>query len=126
MGAQAPEPDVGGNKRDTKPLTEADRLEVFRIATQSLVTWFAADIETGMTDQQLAKALESSLGIFGGSSGPDRLSVAHTGSGLRIWGGWHIVNHVTEKPLFAGQRTIEAARAVYTVKNPDNKQLDLF
>ncbi|PHP65398.1 hypothetical protein CSC94_18735 [Zhengella mangrovi] len=79
-----------------------------------------------MTDEELTAALEIALGIFGGSGSLSRLSVAHTASGLRIWGGWHIVNHVAETPLFAGRRTIETARAIYTIKNPGDRQFNLF
>jgi hypothetical protein len=105
--------EAGEVPRRPRSLTEADKIEVFRTATRSLVASFADGIAKGLSDQSLANALEAALGIFGGSSGPDRLSVVHTGSALRIWGGWHIVNHFTEKPLFSGRRTIETARVIY-------------
>ncbi len=110
----------------THPLTREDRTEIFRIATSSFLRRYGDRFERGMTDELLAEALQASLGIFGGSGGPGRPSVTYTGSGLRIWGGWHIVNHVTEKPLFAGNATITMAREVYGIRNPDNKQLNLF
>lgn len=109
-----------------RPLTQADREEIFRIATTSLVHRYGDRFAAGMTDDELAAALETALGIFGGSAGPGRPSVTFTGAGLRIWGGWHIVNHVTEKPLFAGSATIAMARTTYAIADPDNKQLDLF
>jgi hypothetical protein len=65
-------------------LTEADKTDIFRIATRSFVHWYSDRFEAGMTDDELAEALTTSLGIFGGSGGPDRPSVAHCGSGLRI------------------------------------------
>ena len=80
--------------------SQKDREEVFRIATKGLVHFHGNKFADGMTDKELEDALVSSLGIFGGSGGPDRLSVSYKGSGLKIWGGWHVVNHVTEPPLF--------------------------
>lgn len=109
-----------------RQLTQADRIEVFRLATRSVTRHFKEQIEIGMTDDELAAALEQILGIFGGSSGPDRLSVAYTGAGLRIWGGWHVVNHVAEQPLFSGRQTIAMAREVYGISNPDDQQLNLW
>lgn len=109
-----------------RPLTEADKLDIFRIATGSLVHRFGDKIKAGMSDDELAAALDVPLGIFGGSGDPDQPSVAFTGSGLRIWGGWHVVNNQTEKPLFAGKRTIAMAREVYGIADPNNNQLDLF
>jgi hypothetical protein len=70
--------------------------------------------------------LRAVFGSFGGSGGPGRPSIAFTGAGLRIWGGWHSVNHVTDKPLFAGMTTIAFARRVYTIADPDKKQMELF
>lgn len=112
--------------REQRQLTQADRTEVFRIATRCIPSRFKKQIEAGMTDDELAAALEQILGIFGGSGGPDRLSVTYTGAGLRIWGGWRFVNHVAEKPLFSGTQTIAMAREVYGISNPDEKQLGLF
>lgn len=111
---------------EERPLTEADKTEIFRIATRSFPKRYADAIKQGMTDEELEAALAQTLGVFGGSGGPDRYSVTFTGSGLRIWGGWHVVNHITEKPLFTGKRTSAKAREVYGIANPDNKQLDLF
>lgn len=110
----------------SRSLTQADRVEVFRLATRSFIYWHADQIEAGMTDDELETALKNALGTFGGSGGPDRLSVCHTGAGLRIWGGWHIVNHCVEKPLFKGTETVVMAREVYGIANPDDNQLALF
>lgn len=109
-----------------KPLSEADRTEIFRLATRGFPKRFAAAIRNGMTDAELEAALADTLGIFGGSTGPERFSTTFTGKGLRIWGGWHVVNHVLEKPLFAGKVTIAKARDVYGIDDPDNPQLSLF
>lgn len=65
---------------------------------------------------ELEAALAEYLGIFGGSCGADRFTTTFTGNGLRIWGGWHVVNHVQEKPLFAGKATIAKAREVYNIR----------
>ena len=111
---------------DKRPLTETDKERFFKIATASLSNRCAKEIGGGMTDDQLADALNATLGIFGGSGGPDRPSVSFTGSGLRIWGGWHVVNHVTEKPLFARKTTIAMARRIYDIADPNKKQMELF
>jgi len=105
-----------------KPLTRADKEEVFRIATKSLPKRYAKEIQNGMTDDELSKALANVLGLFGGSCGPDRLSTSFKGTGLKIWGGWHIVNHVLEAPLFQGQQTVRMARYVYNIPDPRNMQ----
>jgi hypothetical protein len=109
-----------------RPLTTADRLEIFRIATASLVHGHGEQLKSGMTDAELEAALAHVLGIFGGSAGPGKPSVSFAGAGLRIWGSWDGVNHVVEKPLFAGRQTIAMAREVYAIPNPDEKQLKLF
>ena len=111
---------------DFRPLTTADRIEVFRIATSGFVLRYADTIAKGMSDTELEAALVATLGSFGGSGGPDRLSVTFTGAGLRIWGGWHVVNHVKEKPLFAGKATIALAREFYGIADPKDQQLKLF
>ena len=108
------------------PLSEAEKTEVLKLATQGLRRYVGDRLNTGMTDAELADALELTLGIFGGSGGPDKLSITFQGAGLKIWGGWHVVNHVKEKPLFAGARTVAMAREVYDIPNPDNHQLRLL
>lgn len=107
-------------------LTETDRIEIFKQATRGFARRNADQFATGMTDVELVAALEGCLGIFGGSGGPDTYSVTYTGSGLRIWGGWSPVNHVREKPLFAGKATIAMARSIYGISDPNQRQLDLF
>jgi len=110
----------------TKALTSADVAEVFKIATRGLLRRYADQIKTGMTDMELEEALKEVLGIFGGSGGPDSLSVSFSGNGLRIWGGWHVVNHVQEKPLFSGKQTIAMARQLYGIADSGSDQLFLF
>ena len=109
-----------------RAFTEADKTEVFRIATRRLASVCGDRLTRGMTDAELEQALKLVLGAFGGCGGPNTYSVTYAAAGLRIWGGWHVVNHVQEKPLFAGQTTIAKAREVYGVPDPDNDQFSLF
>lgn len=112
--------------REPRPLSEADKEEAFRIATRSLTKWYADEIARGMRDDELEAALTQVLGIWGGSCGPGRLDVLHQSSGLKIWAGWHIVNHVTEAPIFKGRTTVAMARQIYGIVDPDDDQLSLF
>lgn len=112
--------------RTKRALREADKEEAFRIATRALPKWYADKLAQGMTDKELTTALEQVLGIFGGSCGPGRMDVAHQASGLKIWGGWHIVNNHAEKPIFQGARTLAMARYVYGIADPDNAQMSLL
>ncbi len=109
-----------------RSLTEADKVMIFKLATASLPRRYSQAIKTGMSDEELATALQKVLGIFGGSGGPGRPLISFAGPSLRIWGGWHIVNHVQEKPLFTGSATIAMARAVYKISDPKDGQLSLF
>lgn len=111
---------------EIKALSKADQEEVFRLATRGLVHFHGDKFARGMTDKELEDALVSSLGIFGGSSSPDRVSVCYKGSGLKIWGGWHCINHVLEPPLFEGNITLKMARDIYEIANPDEDQMMLF
>lgn len=107
-------------------LSREDKEVIFRQATRSLVHWYGDRFENGMTDYELTSALEHALGIMGGSGGPDIPSVTFKGAGLKIWGGWSVVNHLTEKPLFEGKATIAMAREVYGIADLDDKQMQLF
>lgn len=109
-----------------RPPTEAEKEMIFRKATASFQVRYAAAIEKGMSDADLEAALNSVLGIFGGSGGPDQPSIAFSGRGLRIWGGWKTVNSVRDKPLFAGKQTVLMARQVYAIADPDDEQMRLF
>jgi hypothetical protein len=112
-------------KRAARPLTEAEKITAFRMATRSFRAWYAGEIAAGMTDSALASALEHGLGIMGGSSGPGKLDVSYQGAGLRIWAGWGFQNTVTDKPLFAGRATVAMAREVYGIANPQDRQMRL-
>jgi hypothetical protein len=109
-----------------RKLSQKDKVEIFRLATRSLVHWYGDKFKTGMSDDELGSALKHSLGIFGGSGGPDQLSISFKGSGLQIWGGWHTVNHVQEIPLYSGKTTIAMAREIYDIANPDDEQMSLL
>ena len=109
-----------------KPLSQNDRTEVYRLATRSLVHHYGDQFTEGMTDIELETAMKSSLGIFGGSGGPNQLSVSYQGAGLKIWGGWHTVNHLIQVPLFSGNQTIATAREIYNISDPNNNQMNLF
>jgi hypothetical protein len=111
---------------ESRPLTRAEAEEVFRIATTGFQKRFAAEIFAGMTDKVLEAALKQTLGIFGGSCGPARLDVIYQGSGLKIWGSWEVINHITAIPLFSGAGTIAMAREVYGITDPSESQMTLF
>ena len=112
--------------REHRPLTPAEKEAAFRSATKALKTWYAEEVEHGMSDAELEDALAKVLGLFGGSCGPGRLCVCHQGAGLKIWASWHIVNHVTEAPIFKGKATLAMARHLYRIPNPDDRQLPLL
>lgn len=113
----------------SRPLTDADKREGFLRATGGFsgakARW-AERAEHGLSDAEMADALAYELGIFGGSCGPDILSLTFQGAGLKIWMSWEIQNHVTAKPTFEGKNTIAMARLVYGIKDPADKQLALF
>ena len=113
---------------ETNPpvISNEDRIAIFKLATKGLVHWHHEKFKAGMTYNELKKALEDALGIFGGSGGPKQLSVSHKGAGLCIWGGWHSINHVKDKPLYSGAATIAMAREVYGIIDPDSDQLPLL
>ena len=108
------------------PLTQAEKTEIFKLATRVLLHRYGAQFRAGMSDDDLRSALAESLGLFGGSGSPDGPSVAYSGAGFRIWGGRHTVNHHTQRPLFAGDLTVAMAREVYGIADPQSGQLKLF
>ncbi len=112
-------------KKD-RPLTQADKIEAFKRATSCLAHWYGDEIKAGMTDEQLEDALGRALGIMGGSSGPDCISVSYQGAGLKIWASWTYPNIVTDRPVFQGRATICMAREVYSIPDPANRQQSLF
>jgi hypothetical protein len=111
---------------DHRPLTQEDKELTFRKATASFPNRYADQIAAGMNEDDLAQALHATLGIFGGSGGPDQLSITYRGSGLKIWASWYVHNHVAERPLFAGKATIAMAREVFGIADPEEEQMRRF
>jgi hypothetical protein len=110
----------------TRPLSEADKIAAFRACTRSLPERYREEIAAGMTDAELARALEQVLGIFGGCSARRGVpSLTYKGAGLKIWAGWEYADP-QDKPIFAGQATIDLARQLYRIPNPEDGQLRLF
>ena len=110
----------------SEPLSHAERAEIFRLATSSLVYHYGDQFADGMTDAEIEFALKRTLGIFGGSGAPGRPSVSYSGNGLRIWGGRKRVNHVLDAPLFEGMTTIAMAREMYAISDPEEPQQRLL
>lgn len=109
-------------------LSEDNKLAAFLKATNGMAGANDRWIEraaTGMTDEQLAKALAFEMGE-GGSGGPDSLWISQNGAGLRIWASWEVQNIHSAKPIFEGKATIAKAREVYGIANPEDNQLSLF
>ncbi len=114
----------------TRPLSQEDKLQAFRKATCSMegaADRWAQRAARGLTDDQLTEALRFEIGIFGGSSSyRDCPALTFQASGLKIWAAWEWPDHVNSKPIFQGRSTMDMARQIYGVRNPDNKQLALF
>lgn len=111
------------------PLTAEERRSGFIKATSSMSgarkRW-QQRAKTGLTNAELAEALAFEIGIFGGSSGPGRLSLSQQGAGLKIWITREIVNLRETRPTFAGATTVAMAREVYGVRDPSDIQMSLF
>jgi len=113
-----------------KHLTEEDKINAFIVAVTSYQN---ADIrwqeraKSGLTDDQLIKAIRHELGIAGGSSNSGmRPCVSYQGSGLKIWASWEYSNPNVDQPILEGSSTLKMARDVYQVPNPHDEQLSLF
>lgn len=116
---------------DPEPLVigEAERVAGFRKATcgtAGAASRWQERAAKGMSDAELAAALVHEIGIFGGSSSPDGLSLTYQAAGLKIWIGWEIQNTHKQPPVFQGAATVAMARLVYGIKDPADKQLALF
>lgn len=107
-------------------LTREEQVVAFKSATRSLMYWHADEIAQGVPDERLEELLARSLGIFGGSSGPNRLSICFQGSGLKIWARRKTVNHVQDRPILQGKATLKMAREVYGIPDPSDDQLKLI
>jgi hypothetical protein len=116
-------PNDGDNNR---PLTEADKIAAFKACTRALPRDYAEQITQGMTNDELAAALERAIGIMGGASErTDCPGVAYAGAGLRIWASWHWPD-MRHPPLFSGEVTIRMARELYRITDPSDRQLVMF
>ncbi|MEO1136551.1 MAG: hypothetical protein AAFW68_08080 [Pseudomonadota bacterium] len=112
-----------------KPLSHDDKIYAFKRATGAFAKshhrW-SERAASGLSDEELAEALQFELGVFGGSGGPGQMDIVYQGAGLKIWAGWDVFNHHETKPIFEGQSTIEMARHVYGIADPDDDQLALL
>lgn len=79
-----------------------------------------------VSDKALEAALERSLGIQGGSSGPGELYITFKGAGLKIWASRDHYWHIEQRPMCRGQATVRMAREVYQIADPTDAQLPLL
>jgi hypothetical protein len=110
----------------SRPLTQADKVAAFKVATASFARHINEHGVLAMDDPSLEAALRYAFGTYAGQCGPGQLHVTWQGSGLRIWASWHIHNTYSEKPILAGRTTLWWARDVYGVTDPSVSQLSLF
>ena len=114
---------------DVKLFTHDEIESVFLRAVHSYsgskARW-AQHIRTGLTDDELHDALKRELGIHGGSGCRDSINIAYAGSGLKIWASWDYANSSLDKPILQGRQTMEMARKVFGIRNPDDCQMSLF
>jgi hypothetical protein len=83
--------------------------------------------KTGLTDELLYSAIKYELGIEGGSTLPNGDTVHYIASGLRICRlekGAEFVYPPT--PVFSEQKTVNAVRELYKIKDPSSLQHSLF
>ena len=112
-----------------KILTQEDKQHALRRAltsTQGAVKRWSERAATGLSDEDMAKAVRYELGICGGSGCRDSIDIHYEGAGFKIWAAWECFNPYQTEPIFQGQATITAARQLFGVKSPDDIQLDLF
>jgi len=110
-------------------LTHEGRLSALAKTTAGLPRELArrgVSLAEGLTDPRLAEALSVAMGEHSGSGGPDALSLAWCGAGLRIWASWENINIVQDTPVFQGTATVKAAREYWRIPDPDEAQLGLF
>ena len=78
--------------------------------------WYHDKFKSGMTDNELKKALEDALGIFGGSGGPEIDCLFPTKEQAFASGVAGIQSITLKKNrLFSGAATIAMAREVYGI-----------
>ena len=116
---------------EPREVTRDDALQVFVSVTSGAhedgIARWKVRAANGMTDDELEVALKWEIGIEGGWCGPSRISAWYKSSGLRMWASWNTVSPDTHtKPIFEGKSTMAMARLHYGVKDPTDKQEDLF
>jgi len=113
-----------------RPVTQSDkRLAFIRTVhtTSGAKDRWQARAKTGLTDEELKRALAYELGIAGGCSGYDDCpAIAYQAAGLKIWASWDSVNAYSDSPVLEGEHTIRMARQVLNILNPDDKQMSLL
>lgn len=110
-------------------LTHEDRAYALSRATAGLPRLLArrgVSPGEGLNDARLTETLSSAMGAYGGCGGPDELSLAWCGAGLRIWASWDVPNTVQDAPVFQGTATVKAAREYWCIPDPDEVQLCLW
>lgn len=108
-----------------RALSEQDKVAAFKAVTCAFEHRFADQINHAMDDADLRAALQDILGIAGGRYGPVKMALAWQGAGLKIWASWSIQNHRAMNPVFAGQTTVNTARRIYRILDPQDRQLEL-
>ncbi len=82
--------------------------------------------QTGLSDDDLKKALEKEFGIYGGGTHRNTMSIAYQGAGLKVWFSPNSSLNCSDQLILQGVQTVRMARAVFRVPNPDDDQLGLF
>ena len=109
-----------------RPLADADMIAAFKACTRSFPERYRAQIAAGMTDAELARALDEVIGILGGASARTEIpAIAYKGAGLKTWASWDSPD-MRDRPIFAGEATVALARQLYAIPNPSDMQMRLF
>jgi hypothetical protein len=103
------------------PLTPEEKVWAFRKATSGFEGGKQRWMEraaTGMSDDELAEALQYEIGIFGGQCGPGQIGITYQGNGLKIWADRSIGRSHDRAPILSGKATVAFARMVYGIREP--------
>ena len=116
--------------KQPRALTPEDRIHAFKKATngfsQADGRW-KERAERGMTDEELRAALAHEIGIYGGSGGPNEMSLSYQAAGLKIWADWNAAAPcVSCQPIFQGSATVRMAREAYGIRDPSDGQMALL
>jgi len=113
----------------SKTFTEEEKRSVFLRAVcsyQGAKERWVKRSEEPMSDEELEEALKYELGTFGGGGCRNSISIAHQGSGLKIWADRDYANFCLDEPLYQGAQTVKMARLVFNIIDAANLQTDLF